>query len=82
MACKISSLEPGQSTTLEAFNLPSCLDPIFTAGILKVGASSKALDEFPIITSAYLRHERYLSWPKLEKSLELELSSQNSFISL
>ena len=40
---------------------------------LKVGASGKALDEFPIITSAYLRHERYLSWPKLEKSLELEL---------
>ena len=35
------------SITLFAFNLPSCLSPIFIVGILRDGASRIPLDEFP-----------------------------------
>ena len=55
--------------TLAAMALPFCLSPIFTVGILKLGASTRPLEEFPITTSRFLRQLKYLIRPKLSNNL-------------
>ena len=52
-----------QSITDFALIRPDCLSPILIENFLNEGISKRPLEEFPIIKSEYLRHEKYFFWP-------------------